>query len=353
MPNHPAPILFVTRKWAPATGGMETWALRLSEALSALRPVRVLALKGRANGMPPGALALIRFGIAAFVQLLLQRATVRTVHLGDMALWPLGLAVAPQARLVLSAHGTDVAYHRRGGLKGWLYGGYLRLGARLLRHARVCANSRATMQVLAETGWQTAAVVPLATTASPNAAPTTEHDGRILFAGRLVPRKGCGWFIAHVLPLLGPDLRLKVAGTIWDDGEGALLRHPQVDYLGPLARDALAREYARSLCVILPNIAVPEGEFEGFGLIAPEAAAAGGLVLAADCDGLRDAVIDQETGLHLPAGNAGQWAEAITGIARWDAAMRRRFLMRAQSSSRATYSWDRVARDTIRLYDAA
>ena len=82
-------ILFVTRKWAPATGGMETYCLRLTETLAEHEPVEVIALKGRANGMPPGVLALLAFPFTVIARCLARREAPRVLHLGDMAVWPL------------------------------------------------------------------------------------------------------------------------------------------------------------------------------------------------------------------------------------------------------------------------
>ena len=227
--------------------------------------------------MPPTALALLLFPFTVIAAALRRSAPPRVIHLGDMALWPLGLLVLvwPETALVISAHGTDVAYHRRGGVKGRLYGAYLRTGARLLGgRMTVIANSRATRDVTAETGWRRIAVVPLASdfadTGATQAAPSTT----ILFAGRLVKRKGLSWFVREVLPLLPDSLTLDVAGTVWDASEEAALADPRVRFLGPLPQDELARRFAAALCVIVPNIAPENGEYEGFGLVAPEAAAA-------------------------------------------------------------------------------
>jgi glycosyltransferase involved in cell wall biosynthesis len=342
-------VLFLTRKWAPAIGGMETYSLRLSECLGKLAQVEVVALPGRADGSPPSPLALLAFPLTAVSRWLRRRTRPDVVHLGDMALWPLGLLARGTTRVALSAHGTDVAYHRRGGLKGTLYGAYLRLGARVLRRARVIANSRATAKVAAETGWISSAVVPLATDVSGEAHDVT-HDGTLLFVGRLVKRKGCGWFVREVLPLLPETIRLRVAGTGWHETEQAALADPRVKFLGPLRGQALAQAYASAMCVIVPNIDLPNGEYEGFGLVAPEGAAAGGVVLAAASGGLTDAVLDGETGLLIPAGDAQAWARTILKVAGWPQDQRRAFIARAARRAREHYSWDRVARQTLAAY---
>ncbi|HEX2793024.1 MAG TPA: glycosyltransferase family 4 protein [Croceicoccus sp.] len=320
----------------------------MAEAMNAIEPVKVVALPGRENGMPPGLLALMAFPFRVLAALMRRRRMPEVMHLGDMAIWPLALLPRlcfASTRIALSAHGTDVAYHRRGGIKGRAYGAYLRLGARLLRQTRVIANSRATRDVLSETGWAASAIVPLATDLA-GPAPDGTHNGRILFVGRLVERKGCGWFAREVLPLLPEEIELDVAGTGWDESEREVLQHPRVNWLGALNGDDLIRAYASALCVIVPNIPTDNGEYEGFGLVAPEAAACGGLVLAADIDGLRDAVIDGQTGRFVRAGDACAWAEAIRDVAAIPKEGRFATLSHMSIAATETYNWVRVARDT-------
>ncbi len=50
---------------------------------------------------------------------------------------------------------------------------------------------------------------------------------------------------------------------------------------------------------------------EGFGLVTVEAAVRGTMVLAADIEGIRDAVIDGQTGFLLPSGRPEEWIERI------------------------------------------
>ncbi|MFC3785508.1 glycosyltransferase involved in cell wall biosynthesis [Sphingopyxis italica] len=348
-----ANLLFITRKWTPAVGGMETYSHKLSEALRALLPVRIHRLAGRRGGSPPRAISLVFFALTSIIRIAAQRRPAAVVHLGDMALWPLGIAArlrSRKSRLILSAHGTDVAYPRRGGVKGRVYGLYLRLGARLLPSATVIANSEATRAVARESGWSCDEVIPLATDLA-GPAPTGHFEHYILFAGRLVERKGCRWFIREVLPHLPPSVRLRIAGTIWDEEERAALRDPRVDFVGSLDGSVLVDAYRHALCVVVPNIETRSKEIEGFGLVATEAAAAGGIVIASRIDGLVQAVTDDLTGFLVPAGDSAEWLRAIAGVADWDRHARRSFAERSMAHCRTFYSWDRVARDTLGAYN--
>lgn len=350
----PLRITFVSRKWPPAMGGMETYSEKLADRLQAHGAVQVIALPGHADGSTPSAWELLRFGARTAFSLLLAARPAEVTHVADMASWPLAFAARlrkPSARRILSAHGTDVSYPARGGVKGGLYGAYLKLGARLLGPVTVIANSAATAVATERFGYRDTVVVPLAAEITPDqTAAVAPSRQTIFFSGRLVARKGCRWFIENVLPRLPETMDLEVAGTIWDDDEGAALDVPRVRYLGRLDQPALHRRMAASLCVVVPNVELGNGEFEGFGLVAVEAAVAGGVVVAARHAGLKEAVKDGETGFLVAPGEADQWVEKIVEIAAWTPENRTEFVERAQASATDYYNWNRVARDTARHY---
>ena len=125
------------------------------------------------------------------------------VHGGDLAVWPLVWAArlgSRRARAVLSAHGTDIALAHRRGPIARLYWLYLRAGIRLLPSVTVVANSRATAELCKATGFASVRVVVLATRMPP--AVDRPVEPYVFFFGRLMPRKGCAWFIRNVLPRL-------------------------------------------------------------------------------------------------------------------------------------------------------
>jgi glycosyltransferase involved in cell wall biosynthesis len=276
------------------------------------------------------------------------------VHGSDMAIWPLvwlaGLRRA-RARLVLSAHGTDVSFGTRAGVIAGAYAAYLRLGARFLRRATVLANSEPTAALVRRFGFCDVHVVRLAASPGPNAAADLSEP-YVLFVGRLTASKGCAWFVREVLPKLAPEIRLKVAGTAIHATEREALNHPRVDYLGPRFGDELAALRRNALAVVVPNLTGGPETFEGFGLAATEGAAAGAVVVAARAHGIADAVIDGVTGCLETPGDAEAWAAHIAAIASWPPSKRLSFVEQARAAVSAQYSWDRVARETLDAYEA-
>lgn len=346
-------VTFVSRKWPPAMGGMETYSHALAHALEPHAEVRKIVLPGHADGSVPTARELLAFGIKAGFKLVFAKDPAPITHVADMASWPLALCArirCPSDRRVLSAHGTDVSYPLRGGLRGWIYGAYLRLGALLLGPVSVIANSTATAAEARRLGYHETVVIPLASQATP--LPKSQTGQTLLFSGRLIPRKGGSWFIQNVLPLLPDEITLDVAGTAWNEAELASLQHPRVRYLGRLDQHELFQAYANALSVIVPNLDMPNGEFEGFGLVAIEAAAAGGVVLASRQGGLNEAVIDGQSGFLLPPADSVAWAEKIAEVACWTDEKRAKFTDSAKNICARQFNWDRVAADTVGVYEA-
>jgi len=344
-------ILFLTRKWPPAVGGMEAYSRELVRELDARADVDLRALPGRSDGKRPSAFAMLVFGISTAFDLLFKGTASDVIHGADLAIWPLVLIATLHrrgARAVLSAHGSDAALGFKRGIAARLYALYLKVGVFLLPSVSVLANSRATASLCRRCGFADVRVVPLATHVSDHGIP--EPEPYILFVGRLMRRKGCAWFICNVLPLLDPSSRLIVVGVVWDDDEGRALDCARVEFRGPVFGAELAQLRARATAVIVPNLEIGMEGFEGFGLTAVEGAADGGVVLAADVDGIADAVCHGTTGFLLPAGDAGCWAAKIREISAWPPGERRDFVERSRASVKRIYSWSRVAEETLDAY---
>lgn len=349
-------VLFISRKWPPAIGGMETYAVKLCEALALRCELETRVLPGRAQGTPPSLARLAMFLIGSFPFLLRRRAYV--VHIGDLVLWPLALAArwfrtAPH--VAVTAYGLDVIYGRRRGLLPKLYAMYLGAGARLIgRHVRVIAISHETARLCRDAGFVRVSVVTLGVDRP--ASPPSEHlppGNFVLFVGRLVRRKGAGWFVRNVLPLIPTDLRLVVVGKGWDADELAALRdNERVDYREVVSGADLFALRREAVVVVMPNIPSAGTDVEGFGLTAVEAGADGGVLLASGIEGIIDAVVDNVTGFLLPTGDAQAWAGKIGDVYRWSPAQRAAFVRACQAEVAVRFTWQAVADQTLAAYAA-
>lgn len=339
-------ICFITRKWPPAMGGMETYCWELTRHLHKYTSLDIIALPGRRNGKAPSIPAMLGFGLITVLRLIVGRRA-RVFHVGDLAMWPVAWVAALRhrsARVILSVHGSDVSYAHRDGFRPWLYGVYLGLGARLLRRAQFVANSDWIAGLMKVRGFSDIHVVALATKLSAS-HPPRENNGQLFFAGRLIRSKGLSFIVERVLPLLDPSVGIRVAGACTCKIEAHILDAARVTYLGVLPPEALVEEYGRSLCTLVPSLRP-----EGFGLVAAEAAACGSMVIASNHSGLAEVVMP-EMGFLAEAGNACEWAERIETIRAWDEIERTRRRTASLQAAQRRYNWDRVARETLAIYD--
>lgn len=346
-------VLFISRKWPPAVGGMETYCRELTKELARRVDLELRVLPGRPDGSIPSGTSLTLFGLRTAWRLLTKERGYHVVHGADVAIWPLVLIAkltSPRAVIVLSAHGTDVSFGNRRGTRAFLYRIYAKTGACLLRSASVVANSKATARETKRLGYARVTVVPLASR-SVEQVPCGAPKPSVLFVGRhFERRKGLHWFIEKVLPLLPAGISLNVASPPCAHQDPEAMGSDRVRWLGPVEGPALSDLMAEALCVVVPNIPVADGHIEGFGLVAVEAAAAGGIVLAARLDGFADSVIDGETGFLLPPMEPSTWAQAIAEIAAYPSSERRHFVDRARAKAKRYFSWERVADEILRIY---
>lgn len=141
----------------------------------------------------------------------------------------------------------------------------------------------------------------------------------VLVAGRLHPLKGFDLALAAVAEIPADERpTLRIVGAPPPDDAGYLSRlhaaaralgEGMVRFDGALHRDELAARLRRADLVLVPS------HSETFGLIALEAAASGAPVIAAaDAGGLREAVVDGETGVLVSGRDPEDWAAAIQGV---------------------------------------
>ncbi|HSL37738.1 MAG TPA: glycosyltransferase [Arthrobacter sp.] len=183
---------------------------------------------------------------------------------------------------------------------------------------------------------------------------------RILSVGRLVPRKGVD-VVIRALPLLRnagfPDVELLVVGGGGDateteaDSEARRLLsvaseldvRQQVTFRGQVPRESMPGIFRSADAVVCTPW------YEPFGIVPLEAMACGIPVVAAAVGGLRDTVVDQGTGLHVPPRDPQATAGALARLLA-DQGLRQTLGRAGQQRARSRYSWDRVAAETEKAY---
>jgi glycosyltransferase involved in cell wall biosynthesis len=256
------------------------------------------------------------------------RAASQTARGADLvhAHWlPSGAVAARTGKpFVVQLWGTDVELARRA---PWL-------ARPILRRARltICA-SRELAAAARELGASSVRVIPSGVDV-PDSVAEPDEPPHVLYAGRLSEEKG-------VLELVeaARGLPLVVAG----DGP---LRGRVPGALGFVPHDRLLGLYQRAAVVACPS------RREGFGVVCAEAMACGRPVVATAVGGLRDLVVDGETGLLVPPNDPAALRAALERLL-GDPGLRRRLGAAARAEARQRLGWEAVTAATISAYEEA
>jgi phosphatidylinositol alpha-1,6-mannosyltransferase len=303
---------------------METLAAGVWRSLRSVRPDALKISHGRANRdlmwwLPACLARLTWLGL---------RREIECVLCGDALMnalcAPLLRALKiPYATMI---HGLDVTYENK------IYRALVHPPLRSA--ARVIAVSAATADKAREFGVPADRISVLRLgIEGPCAGPSSRPEARaairerlalaedqvvLLSLGRLVRRKGVRWFTEFVLPKLGEHIHYVVAGegpeerSIRATADTVGVR-ARVHLLGRVADDVREELLTGADLFVQPNIPVP-GDMEGFGLVTVEAAMRGTPVVAANLEGIPDAVVNRRTGILLPPADAAAWVSTLTDL---------------------------------------
>lgn len=340
--TRPLRILFITRKYPPSVGGMEQFSYHLTTKISCEK--RVIALKGSYPRI-----LLPFFILYAGLAALFSAGKYDMIHLGDGVLFWIAWFVKkfrPRAKVAVTLHGLDVTYPTP------LYSLYKRFFARSC-DLYICISA-ATERLARNDGLHPTVVIPVGVETSAwkgtfqrsdllkYLGTPTENRFVCLTTGRLVQRKGVPWFVKNVLPQLPSGILYLIAGDgpcrkEIQDAIGHLHGDARVQLLGKVPQHVLKMLYHTADLFIMPNIRVA-GDAEGFGIVALEAGACGLPTLAADCEGVRDAVTLGQTGWFVESENTEAFIQAIS-----DKALHPEHLLRREDVQRSVaehFDWN-------------
>lgn len=310
--------VFLTRKFPPSKGGMQTFSYQLTQHFSQQK--RVISVGQSQWHILWAAPVLMLAALTAS-----RNATV--LHWGDGLLAPAAALVyrLTHCPTVVTVHGLEITYNGCGGLLRTM----VLWGLRRVQH--VVAVSDNTAELLKSAGIPhdritviphgIVATKPLNRVASRAAVWAQYVTGDstspfIVSVGRLVPRKGVAWFVEHVLAQLRdlPWIYLVASdGPEQQHIQSVVNRlglHNRVRLIGEVPTAMLTHLYSSADIFVMPNVIVP-GDVEGFGFVAVEAASHGALVISSNTQGIPSAIHDGRNGMLLAVGDARAYADAI------------------------------------------
>jgi glycosyltransferase involved in cell wall biosynthesis len=178
---------------------------------------------------------------------------------------------------------------------------------------------------------------------------------RIVSVGRFVPRKGFD-VVVRALPSI-PDTELVIVGgpdkaELESDPEACRLRElagelgvsDRVQLYGSVAREDMPA-ILRSADVVACT-----PWYEPFGIVPLEAMACSVPVVASAVGGMIDTVVHDVTGRLVKPKSPSDVADAVNQLMR-DDFLRQSLGAAGRDRAKARYSWDRIATDTLRIYD--
>ena len=316
-------ILFITRNYPPIVGGLEKYSFNLINAFASRMPTHKIALskpKRHLVWFLPYCLLKVLYCV--------QRYSVSHIHLCDGLLTPLGVVAKrlTNVKVSVTVHGLDITY-------GNVF--YQRVIPRCLEKMdRVVCVSRSTREeVIKRTSTLSESCAVIANGIIPDEMyldlPKKElqrklealthlkiSNRKVLFTlGHLVKRKGMAWFVSQVMPNLPEEYVCLVAGEGPErDRIEKIIRHRRLEervfLLGEISGEIRNLLFNLADVFVMPNITVPN-DVEGFGIVALEAGSCGLPVVAADIQGIRDAVIDGKTGYLIREGRVQGFLERI------------------------------------------
>lgn len=272
-------------------------------------------------------------------------------------LWPLARAL--RLPMLVTLHGYDINTDPRWWQAG--HGGPLRrsyprrlraLGQR--RRVRFLAVSEAVRRRAIDYGLPADRVavryIGVDTAAfRPGGAPLAQRPPRVLFAGRLVEKKG----VAHLLHAFAEVRRALPAAELVVAGDGPLREPLQqlaaglglpARFAGRLTSAQLRDELAQARVFCLPSVTAANGDAEGFGLVLLEAQACGVPVVSSARGGAQEGLVEGQTGLAFAEGDRAALARHL-GALLGDAA-------RAQRMGEAAAAFVRERFDLSRCTEA-
>ncbi len=309
--------------------------------------------------LPMAGWQMLSRSIAPYERLLAgRRPALIHAHFGIEGVYALPLAEKLGVPLVTTFHGFDATLSTAGFFSSPAWAWYPLLRRRFSQRGDLflCASAFIRERLLAQgfpsertfvhyIGVDCAAITPRA---------PEEEEPVILHVARLVEVKGTE-FLIRAFAAVAPGARLVIIG------DGPLRKRLEqlarecavtgrVEFLGALPHGQVLGWMRRAALLALPSVRTPSGRVEGLGMVVLEAAATGVPAVGSDLGGIRETILDGETGFLTPERDVAALA-ARMGELLADAALRRRMGAAARRRVEREFNIVRQTAALEALYD--
>lgn len=354
-------ILFISHAYPPTVGGVENQNYELSVWLGKIADVKIIA-NGRGRKFLP-----IFAPYALFYALInLRNYDVVLLGNGNLSILAWFIKLFSNKPVICVIHGLDINYNSKS-LGVWYEKILIFLhqkfwvGIFLKKIDKLIAVGNETVRVAKEKGIAEEKLVFIPNGVDIEKFKNTFHKSDLeklfgenlqnkkvlMTSGRLAKRKGVAWFVRNVMPKLADNILYVIAGD-GPDKENILSairetklesRVKPIGYMGDSTRDML---FYTCDIFVQPNIKIA-GDMEGFGLSVIEAAYCGIPVIAANLEGLKDAIKDNQDGFLIETEDADGYVAKINELLA-DENYRKNFGQKARQFVIDNYSWERISK---------
>lgn len=356
-------VLFLSRAFPPVIGGIENQNAGLAKYLPRYAEVTPLINTHGKKFLP-------FFVPWATIRALFLMRRHDAMLLGDGVLGPIGAFVSifyPRKKFVSVIHGLDITYAKKKTLMSRVYRAVNIPSLKMLDRLIMVGNETIEQAIIAGIDRDKCVFIPNGI--EPDALHRhtdrakldelfgikTANKKVIARVGRFVRHKGVLWFLENVLARLPEEFAFVAAGGVVSNAaagdanilplcEKIIKRHHlehRAFLLPNVSQDTLKTVFNTCDLYVSPNIPVP-GSLEGFGINLLEAASCEKVVLAANHEGLKDAIIEGKNGFLLPPGDATTWTKKIKELA-GDNVFLKSFGASARRYTAEHFSWNGIA----------
>lgn len=355
-------ILYISRKHPPSVGGMEKVSYEIYTKLNKLADVKPLIWGGSNKWL----FIVIPFFILKSIYILLTKK-IDVIYLNDGSISPIILFLMVFRKpTTVTIHALDITYENR------LY--QLLIPICVKRASKVICVSNYTKNECNKRGILNDRMVVIKNGISDDFFIKNKNikelrtkiekiigislkNKKVIFStGRLIERKGFHWFTMEVVPEIlkkRKDFVYIIAGSgKFEENIKTAINENHLEevvyMLGRVSDETLKMFYNSSDVFVMPNIKV-EGDAEGFGLVALEAASCGLPVVASDLEGIKDALEDYKRGYLITQADKIKYANIINNLLEKDN-INNSDLEKLRNNVLRNYNWDVTADRYLREF---
>lgn len=371
-------VLFITHKYPPSTGGMEKQSYELINGCRKHIDVYSIVF----DGSEPIYVFFAKLKSRVY-QMIKLHPDIDIIHLNDglmAAIFHLLKIHVEGIKIAVTFHGLDVVFPLG------LYQKYLL--PKLRRFDTFICVSDATKQACVDRGFEENKLFVVDNGVEDVLNKNTNNtdfsvlnkygindDSIIILAiGRPVKRKGFSWFAQNVMPLLDDRFKflhigdVKVSDSFWFNllpkktqelvslflgkaTDAKALRdesetNKNVILCGKVSEEDKVAIISNASMMVMPNIKV-KGDMEGFGLVALEGSIIGKTVLAANMEGITNAIHDGKNGFLLESEKPEIWANKIKELSR----NRVLFDSQVRDYTLQHFSWEKMCLCYVQVFE--